>query len=188
MTIKAKNNSGFTIVELLIVIVVIGILAAITIVSYNGIQKRARTIAATAAVDQWEKIIRSKIAETGELTTTPVYACLVPSEDDLPKTNNFPQGSCLALDGENFIGTYSADFIDKIKSSQDIPKINFPTTRVSDDNLTLYARAPIAIVSEGNISIVWYPETAGDCGRGKSALLDPVRPEIGATCTLTIEY
>lgn len=37
-----KKNSAFTIVELLIVIVVIGILAAITIVAYNGIQQRAR--------------------------------------------------------------------------------------------------------------------------------------------------
>jgi prepilin-type N-terminal cleavage/methylation domain-containing protein len=36
-----KNKSGFTIVELLIVIVVIAILAAITIVAYNGIQNRA---------------------------------------------------------------------------------------------------------------------------------------------------
>lgn len=35
-----KSKSGFTIVELLIVIVVIGILAAITIVAYNGIQNR----------------------------------------------------------------------------------------------------------------------------------------------------
>jgi len=38
---RAKQT-GFTIVELLIVIVVIGILAAITIVAYNGIQQRAR--------------------------------------------------------------------------------------------------------------------------------------------------
>ncbi len=37
-----KSRSGFTIVELLIVIVVIGILAAITIVAYNGIQQRGR--------------------------------------------------------------------------------------------------------------------------------------------------
>lgn len=38
----AKNKKGFTIVELLIVVVVIAILAAITIVAYNGIQNRAR--------------------------------------------------------------------------------------------------------------------------------------------------
>jgi prepilin-type N-terminal cleavage/methylation domain-containing protein len=36
------KHSGFTIVELLIVIVVIGILAAITIVAYNGVQTRGQ--------------------------------------------------------------------------------------------------------------------------------------------------
>ena len=35
-------SRGFTIVELLIVIVVIGVLAAITIVAYNGVQDRAK--------------------------------------------------------------------------------------------------------------------------------------------------
>ncbi len=48
-------QSGFTIVELLIVIVVIGILAAITIVAYNGIQGRARVAAVTSALTQAEK-------------------------------------------------------------------------------------------------------------------------------------
>lgn len=37
-----QKAGGFTIVELLIVIVVIAILATITIVAYNGIQQRAR--------------------------------------------------------------------------------------------------------------------------------------------------
>ena len=43
-----QKQSGFTIVELLIVIVVIGILAAITIVAYNGIQNMAKLAVAQA--------------------------------------------------------------------------------------------------------------------------------------------
>ncbi|QQS70798.1 prepilin-type N-terminal cleavage/methylation domain-containing protein [Candidatus Saccharibacteria bacterium] len=34
----AKSKSGFTIIELVIVIVIIGILATITLVAYNGTQ------------------------------------------------------------------------------------------------------------------------------------------------------
>ncbi len=41
-----QNQKGFTIVELLIVIVVIAILAAISIVAYTGIQDRAKASAA----------------------------------------------------------------------------------------------------------------------------------------------
>lgn len=47
-----QRQSAFTIVELLIVIVIIGILAAITIVAYNGIQSRARAASVQAALTQ----------------------------------------------------------------------------------------------------------------------------------------
>jgi len=54
--IKAKDQ-GFTIVELLVVIVVIGILAAITIVSYTGITARANG----AATKQMASNVISKV-------------------------------------------------------------------------------------------------------------------------------
>ena len=52
-----KNKPGFTIVELLIVIVVIAILAAISIVAYNGIQNRARIGQVSSELSQAAKKI-----------------------------------------------------------------------------------------------------------------------------------
>jgi len=49
------TTGGFTIVELLIVVVVIAILAAITIVSYNGITKQANEASRDSTIAQWKK-------------------------------------------------------------------------------------------------------------------------------------
>ena len=52
-----RRRDGFTIVELLIVIVVIGVLAAITVVAYNGIQQRAQNAQVVAGVNQYYKAL-----------------------------------------------------------------------------------------------------------------------------------
>ena len=60
------RKSGFTVVELLIVIVVIAILAAITVVAYNGIQNRASESAVQSDITQLAKQIKMYEAEYGE--------------------------------------------------------------------------------------------------------------------------
>jgi len=56
---------GFTIVELLIVIVVIGILAAITIVAYNGIQAKAQVAALQTDLESAAKLLTSDYYTNG---------------------------------------------------------------------------------------------------------------------------
>jgi len=62
-----KNTTGFTIVELLIVIVVIAILAAISIVAYTGIQNRAYDSAVQQDLRSLANTIRLYEAEHGQL-------------------------------------------------------------------------------------------------------------------------
>lgn len=57
---------GFTIVELLIVIVIIGILAAITIVAYNGIQDRAKQAKMNNDITEIVKAVQAARQSTGK--------------------------------------------------------------------------------------------------------------------------
>lgn len=60
------SNRGFTIVELLIVVVVIAILAAITIVAFNGVQNRANESALQAEVAQAGKKLSAYAVENAD--------------------------------------------------------------------------------------------------------------------------
>ena len=60
-----KRNQGFTIVELLIVIVVIGILALLVITTYSGIQQKARNSKRQADVKSLQTQIEAFFSQNG---------------------------------------------------------------------------------------------------------------------------
>jgi len=107
------KRHGFTIVELLIVIVVIGILAAITIVAYSGLQTRTRDtirkndIAAIAKAVELFKTDNSELPPVGNTTwctqlSNPAYPQLLNALK--PYMNNkMPQDPTLAGTYQDYI-------------------------------------------------------------------------------------
>lgn len=76
-------SKAFTIVELAIVISVIGILAAISIVGYNGYQERARAAAAIAGVNQATDLLEAYQLKNGGLYPSTLAAAGVTNNNSV---------------------------------------------------------------------------------------------------------
>ena len=109
---RRSKRSGFTIVELIVVIVVIGILAAISVVAYNGMQVRAAksTILTTLGqVDTFMNIDEAR-GRSYPLSLDQVggSGSFSPSEDLNYDYTSICSSYCLAVSSKHYdAGTYS---------------------------------------------------------------------------------
>lgn len=107
-----RTTSGFTIVELLIVIVVIAMLAAISIVAYNGIQDRAARSTTTSAIASYTKAINLYLQDKG-LYPDHTNACLGGSLNDNNRCYKITNASTTCVGSGSAYGKSAFD--DEIK-------------------------------------------------------------------------
>lgn len=127
-SIPLQDRRGFTIVELLIVIVVIGILAAITLVAFNGVQTRTANTKTVSAAAAWAKAFHLYYTEHGAWPGT-TRACL---------GSGYPSGfegtggttECRHLSGDtqkSDLNTALAPYLGGALPSPDMTAIGVPT-------------------------------------------------------------
>lgn len=110
-TKSIESSRGFTLVELLIVIVVIAILATITIVAYNGIQNRAKSSAGQSLANV---IVKKAAAYQTINSSYPTWCQLTTNRTDTSQTG----GTCGAT------GSVSAGAEAKLDDPTDVVYAN----------------------------------------------------------------
>lgn len=165
---RLSRGSGFTIVELLIVLVVIAILAAISIVVYHGIQKRAQTAQYVAAADMLEKQVRMGIA-AGQLDSIAIDAtfCIGAPANFPTVVGEFSASECVAYaqSGSDPVRADAA-IAAQLHAAGIATPPNLPTVRQGEGIDRQYSRGFfIAKLSNSSYLLAWYPPDTSTCGR-----------------------
>ncbi len=64
-----KNNKGFTLIELMVVIVIIGVLAALAIPKFTDASTKAKISEIPTVIGGWDHAVLARLAEAGAVPT-----------------------------------------------------------------------------------------------------------------------
>jgi len=86
---RKSNQQGFTMVELMVVVVIVGVLAAVAVPLYGKYVKNARVSEATAAIGEIVTASKAWAVENSNATGTPIWPSGAGGLVDLTATPNF---------------------------------------------------------------------------------------------------
>lgn len=123
-----RKRHGFTIVELLIVIVIIAILAAISIAVYSGMQTRAKNTTRANVVTSYVKALKLYEAENGVMpedgSASDVYRCIGENYPSGCGTISGPTGCGLGTITNAASSTFNALLRPYMSNTNEVPRLN----------------------------------------------------------------
>lgn len=165
-----KLKNGFTIVELIVVIVVIAILVSVTVVAYNGVQNSAYESKAVSIVKTYEtalKIYRTRYGQFPEYAGMGGGWVCLGRASDYPARDGFAAGECEKY-GSNSVRVDNnfANELDKVLDkpvSGELPVVQYSGGR---------ARGVMFLNDEphNDSSIDYYAKGSQGCPRGEKEI------------------
>lgn len=170
-----QKRRGFTIVELLIVIVVIAILAAITVVAYTGISDRSQNARKSSIASQYVRLLEMHKLENGTYpaSISDSYpgggeTCLG-SAGDYAAVDGYAAGDCLRSADNTYLVGSSTALRTALSKYGTLPTSTYAITMLGTESWRGFRYAYFTSTKEARIEWIAKGPDTKVCGLGSGA-------------------